>query len=243
MLVFSLLIGIILFYIVPVVGAVVLMRRKKGAGRAFLFGILAFSVSQLLMRVPILTVVLPRFAWFGVLQLSPWAYGIFLGLTAGLFEEIARWIAIHFFLKGRTDFEHGLAFGLGHGGIENMALIGPNYIATLITVLAGQGALLGDIGGASVFISVGERLYAVAFHVGASLLVMNGIRKGRALLYLLAAVVLHTVMDAAVVILPTVFGAGVAGVEIWGAVVGILTLLLGVLCYRGKGGKLEGLAD
>lgn len=243
MLVFGLLFGIILFYVVPVVGAIILMRRKKGAGRAFFFGLLAFSVSQLLIRVPILTLVLPRFAWFGVLQLSPWAYGSFLGLTAGLFEEVARWIAIRFFLKERTDFEHGLAFGLGHGGIENMALVGPNYIATLIAVLAGQGALLGDIGGASVFISVGERLYAMAFHVGASLLVMYGIREGKALVYLLAAVMLHTVMDAAVVILPNVFGAGVLEVEIWGAAVGILTLVLGILCYRRKGGRLKGLAD
>lgn len=231
MLVASLLLGIIVFCGLPVAGLIVLARRKKGAGMAFLFGVLAFTVSQFVIRIPILTYVLPNYAWFGVLQLNPWAYGLFAGFTAGLFEEVARWIAIRFFLKGRTDMEHGLAFGLGHGGVENIAMFGVNYVFMLVMVAAGQGALYYGMEASSLVLTW-ERLYALAFHVGASLLVMYGIRKGKALRYLIAAIALHTILDAAVVILPRVYGVGALGIELYGTVISILTLVSGILVYR-----------
>ncbi|MDE6063803.1 MAG: YhfC family intramembrane metalloprotease, partial [Lachnospiraceae bacterium] len=105
MLAAGLLFGSFICFVLPIGGAVVLMRRKKGAGKTFLFGMLAFIVSQLLLRLPLLQLVLPQYAWFAVLQLDPWRYGLFLGLTAGLFEETARWIAIRFFLKEKTNIE------------------------------------------------------------------------------------------------------------------------------------------
>lgn len=230
MLIAGLLFGCLVCYGVPVGGMLILLGRKKGIGKAFLLGMLAFAVSQLGIRIPVLQLLLPRYAWFHVLQLYPWAYGLFLGLTAGLFEEGARWIAIRFFLKDRTDLEHGLAFGLGHGGVEAMILVGLNLIAGLALILAGQGALF-PATAKTVLISGLERLYAMAFHVGASLLVMRGVRKKRTAGYLAAAVVLHTVMDAAIVILPAAFGAGIAEIEIYGAAVGLLTLTAGVLVY------------
>ncbi|MCI8461595.1 MAG: YhfC family intramembrane metalloprotease [Lachnospiraceae bacterium] len=230
MLIASLIFGSLICFGVPVGGLIILLRRKRGAGKAFFLGMLAFSVSQLGIRIPVLQLLLPRWVWFHVLQLYPWAYGLFLGLTAGVFEEGARWIAIRFFLKDRTDLEHGLAFGLGHGGVEAMILAGLNMTAGLMMVLTGQGALF-PATSQTVLISGLERLYAMAFHVGASLLVMCGIRKKRTAGYLTAAVALHTVMDAAIVILPAVFGAGIAVIELYGAAVGLLTLTAGVLAY------------
>lgn len=191
-------------------------------------------VSQLLIRIPILQLVLPGFGWYSLLQLNPWGYGLFLGLTAGLAEESARWIAIGAFLRERHSLEHGLAFGLGHGGVEAMLLVGPNMIAGLAMVLSGQGAMFPAEAG-SVLMAGAERLFAIAFHVGASLLVMYGVREGRALGYWIAAVALHTVLDAAVVILPTVFGVGGLGIELYAAVVGCGTLGLGILSYGRKG--------
>ena len=178
MLIASLIFGSLICFGVPVGGLIILLRRKKGAGKAFFLGMLACSVSQLGIRIPVLQLLLPRWVWFHVLQLYPWAYGLFLGLTAGVFEEGARWIAIRFFLKDRTDLEHGLAFGLGHGGVEAMILAGLNMTAGLMMVLTGQGALF-PATSQTVLISGLERLYAMAFHVGASLLVMCGIRKKR----------------------------------------------------------------
>lgn len=233
MLVLSLAVGIAICYLIPVAGLVLLWRKVKGAGKAFLIGALAFTVSQPLIRIPILQLVLPGFGWYAVLQLLPWEYGLFLGFTAGLFEESARWAAMSFLLKRQQDMEHGLAFGLGHGGVEAMLLIGPNMIAGLMMVLAGQGALFPADAG-SVLTAGAERIFAMMFHVGASLLLMYGVKAGKALRYWAAAVALHTVLDAAVVILPSVFGVGVLGIEVYAAALGGMTLLFGIYVWRGK---------
>ena len=180
MLLFSLIIGMVICYGLPVAGLVILVRKKKGTGKAFCWGALAFVVSQLLIRIPILQLVLPQFTWFSMLPLYPWVYGLFLGVTAGLAEESARWIAVKCFLKEKRSFEHGLAFGLGHGGIEAMLLVGPNMIAGVVMTLAGQSTLFPADWG-SVLTAGAERLFAVAFHTGASLLIMYGVREGRAL--------------------------------------------------------------
>ena len=237
MLLASLFIGIIVCYGLPIAGLVLLMRRRKGAGKAFLWGAAAFVVSQLLIRIPILQLVLPNFGWFAVMQRFPWMYGLFLGLTAGRAEETGRWIAARCFLKGKDTLAHGLAFGLGHGGIEAMLLVGPNMFAGAVMVLAGQEALF-PAEWAGVLVGGAERIFAMAFHVGASLLVLYGVRQGKAFRYWALAVALHTVLDAAVVILPQAFGAGIAWIELWAAAVGGVTLVLGILCYRRKGGVL-----
>lgn len=231
MLLASLIIGIAICYGLPAAGLVLLIRRRKGAGKAFVCGALAFVVSQLLIRVPILRFVLPNFGWFGTMQLEPWRYGLFLGFTAGLAEETARWVAVRCFVKGRDTLEHGLAFGLGHGGIEAMLLVGPNMIAGAVMAMTGQAAQFPATGG-SVLVAAAERIFAMAFHVGASLLVLYGVRERKAFRYWVLALALHTVMDAAVVILPVVFGAGVLGLELCAAVLGGLSLGLGIWLFR-----------
>ena len=229
----SLIIGIAICYGLPITGLILLMRKRRGTGKAFVWGVAAFVVSQLLIRIPVLQLLLPNFAWFGVMQLYPWRYGLFLGLTAGLAEETARWIAFRCFLKGRDTLEHGLAFGLGHGGIEAVLLVGLNMIAGAVMALTGQAAQFPADPG-SVLVAGAERLFARAFHVGASLLIMYGVRTGRGVWFWLLAVALHGVMDAAVVILPAEFGVGVLGIELWAAVWGCLTLALGIrLCRKG----------
>lgn len=230
MLVVSLLAGIFICFGIPAVGLILLAGRKKGSVKAFLLGAAAFTVSQLLIRIPILQGVLPYHAWFVVMQMDPWAYGLFLGITAGLAEETARWAAIRFFLKGRRDLEHGLALGLGHGGIEAALFTGVNLAAGLVLMAGGRGALF-PADEATVLTAGLERMSAMAFHAGASLLVMYGIRRGKALIWLLAAIALHTVLDAAIVVLPAVFGVGVAGLEIYGAAMGIFTLACGILVF------------
>ena len=137
MLLVSLIVGIAICFGVPIAGLVLLMRKRRGAGKAFALGAAAFVVSQLLIRIPLLQLVLPNFSWFAVMQLYPWRYGLFLGLTAGLAEETARWIAARYLLKGKDTMEHGLAFGLGHGGIEAMLLVGLNMIAGVVMALYG----------------------------------------------------------------------------------------------------------
>ncbi len=231
MLITGLIFCVIVCFVVPLGGLVLCARRKKGVGKAFFVGAAAFVVSQICVRIPILQLVLPQYAWFAIMQLNPWKYGWFLGLSAGIFEEVARWVCIRFLMKEQRTLAHGLAFGMGHGGIEAMIFVGINVVVCLGMLLGGQGALL-PLGPWDAFLAGGERLYAIGFHVGATLLVLKGIRAGKALRYLISAIILHGLLDAAIVILPGVYGVGQMGVWLYGALAGVLTLAAGLICIR-----------
>lgn len=88
----SLLIVILICFGIPFGGMIIIGRKQKGVWKFFLAGLVAFTVSQICIRIPVLNLVLPHFAWFKAMQENAWLYGLFLGLTAGLFEEGARWI-------------------------------------------------------------------------------------------------------------------------------------------------------
>ena len=50
----SLIIGIAICYGLPITGLILLMRKRRGTGKAFVWGVAAFVVSQLLIRIPVL---------------------------------------------------------------------------------------------------------------------------------------------------------------------------------------------
>lgn len=241
----SLLAVILICFGIPFGGMIVIGRKQKGVWKFFLAGLIAFFVSQICIRIPLVNLVLPHFAWFATMQENTWLYGLFLGLTAGLFEEAARWIGFRCAMrKGVTEAaaesrNQGIAFGLGHGGIEAMLLVGLNDIVLLILVLAGQGELLG-VGPGMILVGGIERLSAMLFHIGASLLVWYGIRKKRSGIWLLLAILLHTVMDAGTVIVPSILKlelmstAYVAVLEVYAAIFGVLTLGIGLMLFRSE---------
>ena len=98
-------------------------RRYPQLGRAFVCGMLAFAVSQVLTRLPLMaflsTVQQP---WAAVLVSAPVA-----SFTAGLFEETGRLLIMLWLLKRFHRWVDGVSFGLGHGGPGwcRCALVGP----------------------------------------------------------------------------------------------------------------------
>ena len=57
------------------------------------------------------------------------------GLSAGVFEEGARWIVLTFFLKRARGWRAALQFGAGHGGVEAI-LVGLVVLLSLAAMLA-----------------------------------------------------------------------------------------------------------
>lgn len=160
----------------------------------FILGVLAFTISQLLIRLPVLEFInnnSTSYLLFSVLH--PVASALVLGATAALAEEGARFIAMRFFMKQR-DLKAGFLFGAGHGGIEALWLVGIPIISLL---LSPSHFISNDLFWASGL----ERIFAFGIHIGLSVLVLQSIvhKKWR---YLLVAFLLHTLVDATVVILP-----------------------------------------
>jgi uncharacterized membrane protein YhfC len=192
--------------------------RKQGILSAWLLGAAGFFVTQILIRIPILTVLQTR-PWFQTFaQNHVFAYAFSLAFTAGLFELAGRF-GVAKLMQRKLTFRRSLAAGLGHGGIEAMLLIGITYVNNLIYIvminsgyfdsLIAQTAGLGmdisqlelirmQLSGASpaLFLLAGlERIMAMTGHVAMSMLVCYGVAHGKIGICVLLCLVIHTLMD------------------------------------------------
>jgi uncharacterized membrane protein YhfC len=151
----------------------------------------------------------PRAA--GLLPL-PWL-ALVAGLSAGLCEEVARYVALRFALRRiEHDWKEALQFGAGHGGVEAM-IVGMLALLSLGTMMLIQYSpatlgLKGDVlvqtqAAADQFwlsptymtvVGGAERVFAMMAHIGMTVLVMRAVAR-RNVGYLLAAIVAHTVLD------------------------------------------------
>ena len=83
-----------------------------------------------------------------------------------------------------------------------------------------------------VILSGIERISAMIIHIGLSLIVLYGIR-AKKLIYLGIAILIHTIVNAPLVILPAVFNVGILGIELY-----ILMCALVLLLFIFKSKKL-----
>ncbi len=160
----------------------------------FLLGVLAFVVSQVMLRIPLLEYLSEHSAAFIMFSVTnPVLFVIILGLSAGVFEELARFVAMRFFMKQR-GWMAGFLFGAGHGGIEAVIFTGISAVMALFSPAALAHYDMFIIGGV-------ERFFAIMLHIGFSIIVLTGVVR-RNLLYVLLAILLHGFIDAIVGIIP-----------------------------------------
>ncbi len=136
-------------------------------------------------------------------------------LTAGLFEELGRYIGYCWLMKREEKtWAKGVMYGLGHGGIESMLLVAGLVAITLIQVLAlaradlsrlpltaEQRALAAQHLAAIAaqpswvpLLGAWERMWTIPLHVALSLVVLQVFRRGnRRCLWL--AILAHTLVD------------------------------------------------
>lgn len=166
----SLIVLIFLCFAIPIGGFIYLSVKKKHVAKPFFIGMLVFFVFQMVIRLPVIQLVLPQTAWFIAMSRNPWLYGLFMGGTAAITEELERYIAVRFWLKKNRRYADGIAYGLGHGGIEAMLLIGVNNIANLFIVLSRStymAALIAvQLNYTTIYITLFERVLAIIVQVG-----------------------------------------------------------------------------
>ncbi len=213
-------------FILPVGVGVWLAAKKKGYLKPILLGVLTFSLFQGI-RLTLNTLVLEPMPSMTLLSLTnPVLYYLFFGATAALFEEGGRWIVMKLFMKDRQRFNDGIAFGIGHGGIEAILFAGLSALAILILNTS-------PVTAGNMFAGGIERIFAMTCQIAFSVMVLKSV-KFKKPLWLLLAFILHTILDAGLVI--TVYGASVLLIE---AYVGLFALIsLGFLIYQHK--KYEG---
>src|SRR5262245_11270656 len=123
LLVASYAVAVLVEVLAPLALALFLARHFRGGWRFCLLGALTFLVSQILTRIPALSLLQSRPGvqealgdpvWF-------WLFLLFLAFTAGLFEEGGRWLAFRWFVPdAERRWRTALMFGAGHGGLESV---------------------------------------------------------------------------------------------------------------------------
>lgn len=211
----------LLSFLLPVFLVIHFRRRHHVSLKAVLVGAGVFIVFQLLARIPLLGF-LDSQPWYRSLAANTAVLGLWLSLSAGIFEEVGRYLAFRWPLDGLWDRRHGIAYGLGHGGIEAILFAGFASINNLMLSAAINSgafdALMAPQMGATadliktqllttppvLFLLAGiERAFALTVQVTLSLLVLAAVRNNRPLL-LVYAILLHGLVNFGAVLLAPV---------------------------------------
>lgn len=220
-------ISLFLIFLFPLGLWIYFYKREKISAIAVLVGALTFFISQIVLRLPLLQLLQGQ-NWYAAMAKNIWVIALFLGLTAGIFEEVGRFLGFRFLLKRKLEWKNGIAFGIGHGGIEAIMLAGLTYINNIVfSLMINSGAFdkisgtftpgLSDyIQGAlantspAMFLVGGlERVFAIIAHIAYSIIVLYGV-KNRKGVYIIYAILAHTLLDTPMVIISHYFGTWAA---------------------------------
>jgi uncharacterized membrane protein YhfC len=210
----------VLMIFIPLAIGAVLARKLRAEWRIFGLGMMTFVVSQVFH--------LPFNAWLlnpfieqtGLVNIglpkNLMAVALLYGLSAGIFEEVTRYIGFRLWLKSERDFPTALMFGTGHGGMEAI-LLGILTLYAFFQLLALRNADLVNLLDAQqidrvrlqlsaywsapwyvAVMGAVERAATLCFHVSAAVLVLQAFKR-RNLLWLLAAMGWHALLDAVAV--------------------------------------------
>ncbi len=191
----------------PFITYYVLNRKQKLSPKAVIVGAATFVVFALILEQMLHRVMIPKLEGKVLLTVI---YGC---LAAGVFEEVGRYLMYKSFLKGKTEWKDGIAFGLGHGGIEAILLVGVSNLQAVVMATMVNAGRFGEIAAKLpketadsilntlvntppiMFAASGvERLFALVLQVFFSLIVLYGIRY-RQSIYLLYAILAHALVD------------------------------------------------
>lgn len=212
-----------IFY--PLVLVITLSKRLKIDPHYAGYGALIFFLFQIITRIPLVQVLGNALA--PTLKSSSTAlllWLIALSLTAGLFEEIGRYVGYRWLMKKeQKTWEKALMYGAGHGGIESILLVG---ISLGFSVLVGLALLVlpsgvlpaslqGQLGAQYASISqqpgwlpllgMWERLWTLPVHLALSVVVVQVFLRGQRR-WLWFAIGAHALVDFVSVALPPLLG-------------------------------------
>lgn len=199
----------------PIALTVFLQRHLKQGWRLFWIGAITFVLSQV-FHIPFNSL-LTRLFQIRILPTPPASWipyfnPILLGLSAGIFEETARYLAFRFWARDARSWGRGLLLGAGHGGIEAI-ILGSIFLINFFYLISIRGADLSRIvpldqlaaaqKAIAAFWSVPwyyslmgavERMSALPIHLACSVLVLQVFTR-RNLAWLPIAVLWHALVD------------------------------------------------
>lgn len=223
----------------PLAALLFVKGRLKANWLPLGIGAATFFVSALILESTCHAVVLGIFPG---IEDNIWTYAVYGGLAAGLFEETGRFLAMKLLMKNTLSKKNGLMYGVGHGGIESVLIVGFTYLSNItISFMINSGQFdtalmqLDEVTRAQTieqlsplwtspasmfYIAAIERIGAFMLQICLSYIVYRAVKDRKPLFYVLA-VALHFFSDTVMVVLADQVSVYVAE--------GFLILLVSVL--------------
>lgn len=253
----SLIITIVLMIAIPIASFICWRRKHRQETNIgyLIAGIIGFMVSSRVLELGVhyLCIITdnPVSRFINGHTVAFVLYGITM---AGVFEECGRYIILRFILKKNRTPQNAVLYGIGHGGIEILAVLLPSMILYLvIAVLFSFGdlenalsvlkineetasAALPSVLAAASFdwqlmaMNVLERALAMIAHIGFSVIVFYGVFKEKKA-FLPMAIILHMLIDTA----PAMYQRGLLPllvIELWAAFWVAVIALIARRLYR-----------
>lgn len=236
----------------PIALAVLCCRRSRNALLSISVGAVCFLVGAMLLESlfhQLVFSLVPGIAQNLVL------YCLYGCLAAGLFEETARLIGLRYLCKKDASPTTGFAYGVGHGGIEAILLVGVSVANNLVVmIMVNGGSVDALLEGAtdeqastamtqleqlaaqpsSVFLAAGvERIIAICLHLALSMLIWMVVTKKLPMWGYPLSIGLHAVSNIAAAL----YQFGVIGIwtsEVITAAVVVCVCLLIRWFYRSR---------
>ena len=253
----SLAITVILMIAIPVIFFICWRKKQKQQTKIgyLIAGAVGFIVSARVLELGVHLVCIvadnPVSRFINGTTVAFVLYGI---IMAGVFEECGRYIVLKYIMKKNRTPENAIMYGIGHGGIEILAVLLPSMILYLvIAVLFSSGnienalstlniaedtaaAALPSVEAAAAFdyammaMNVLERLFAMLLHIGLTVVVYYGVcNANKACLPI--AILLHMLIDT----FPALYQRTLVplwSVEVWAALWTAIIVFISVKLYR-----------
>ena len=158
----------------------------------FVLGFLSFLVSQILIRIPLLSI-LTKNPQYVICQIhNALIVGCLIALSAGIFEEVFRFLFRRFLVREGVKISEPIIFGLGHSLMEIIYIFAPVILSSGLSVISPLGII--------------ERVIVTLIHIELSIIIWNGFLVNKKYLYLLLAVLLHSICD---MLIPLAMSVGI----------------------------------
>jgi uncharacterized membrane protein YhfC len=207
----------------PLITAIIWCKKKHEPFTTVLIGAATFLLFAIVIEKPLQALVISLDSPVSqFVNARPVLWGIIVGLFPGVFEETGRFVAFKTVLRKRKQRETGLSHGIGHGGFEALFILGITYIEYFVfAIMLNQGSFvelmiepvkdtltpevvkqitgiveqITTFSAATMGIALADRLIAVLYHIGASIMVFYAVNdKKKWWLYPLS-ILIHTVID------------------------------------------------
>ncbi len=231
---------------IPIILCIVVRCKTKAKISNFFYGCAVFFVFALILEQILHTIVFMVFGT-GITE-NILLYGLYGGVAAALFEETGRFVAMKFLMKKQLTRENGLMYGVGHGGLEAILIVGLAYISNIVTAFMINSnqmeAALSPLSesqrestiqslsalwstSSDQFFAAGiERISAIILQIALSILVYKAVKSGQKKFWALAMGV-HFLVDFIAVISSQKLSIWFTEVLIF-----IITMIVAVLAFR-----------